>query len=128
MVGAMRVLPHCVMCDALFLFMGLSGLQGNQLFERLKLLVTEESLYPPLPFTKDQVPHLQMHMYTVIQFAAVAVPFILVQTRLALAFPICLLLSIPLHRSIPGSQVVTCLVGPQRFSMAAMMTWTFQQT
>jgi len=99
-VGAMKALPHCVICDALFLFMGLTGLQGNQLFERLLLLVTEEALYPPLPFTKEQVPHTQLHLYTMIQFAAAAVPFIVVQTQMALAFPICLLLTIPLRMGI----------------------------
>jgi len=104
-VGSMHVLPYCVICDALFLFMGLTGLPGNQLFERLKLVITQVDLYPPLPFTKEQVPPLKMHLFTLIQFAAAVVLFIVENTPIAVAFPVFLILTIPLRMSIPS---ITC--------------------
>merc|ERR1711957_972890 len=84
----------------LFLFMGLSGLPGNELFERIKLMLTEEALYPSLPFSKDQVPRLQMHVFTAIQFFVVVVLFIVSQSPIALAFPVFLVLSIPLRMNL----------------------------
>jgi len=100
MVSSMSVLPYCVICDALFLFMGLTGLPGNQLFERMKLAVTEPKLYPPLPFTRDEVPLMQMHLFTALQFAAAAILFIVEKSAIALAFPIFLILTIPLCKCI----------------------------
>jgi hypothetical protein len=99
-VSSMRMLPYCVICDALFLFMGVTGLPGNQLFERLKLMVTEPALYPALPFTRAEVPRLQMHLFTAVQFAAAAVLFLVEESPIALAFPIFLLLTIPLRHCI----------------------------
>lgn len=32
------------------------GIPGNQLFERIKLVFTEEALYPTLAYTKAEVP------------------------------------------------------------------------
>merc|ERR1711988_1784630 len=107
----MSVLPYCVICDALFLFMGITGLPGNQLFERMKLAVTEPALYPQLPFSKDEVPLFQMHMFTALQFAAAAILFIVEQSVIALGFPIFLILTIPLCKAIP---TITCGVISQK--------------
>jgi hypothetical protein len=100
-VGSMTALPFCIICDALFLFMGVTGLPGNQLFERMKLVFTEPALYPPLPFTRAEVPLFQMHLFTAIQFAAAAVLFIVEESPIALAFPIFLVLIAGLARCIP---------------------------
>jgi len=110
-VGSMSSLPYCIICDALFLFMGVTGLPGNQLFERMKLAVTETALYPPLPFSQDDVPLLQMHLFTAVQFAAVAVLFIVEKSVIALAFPIFLILLIPLRESL---STITCGVISQK--------------
>lgn len=104
-VSSMSVLPYCVICDALFLFMGITGLPGNQLFERMKLVVTEPALYPPLPFTQNEVPRLQMHLFTAVQFGSAAILFIVEESKIALGFPIFLILTIPLCKGIPA---ITC--------------------
>merc|ERR1712070_609034 len=104
-VGSMTALPFCIICDALFLFMGVTGLPGNQLFERMKLVFTEPALYPPLPFTPIEVPRLQMHLFTAVQFAAAAILFVVEESKIALGFPIFLLLTIPLCKGIPA---ITC--------------------
>jgi hypothetical protein len=91
-VGSLAALPFCIICDAMFLFMGVTGLPGNQLFERIKLAFSEPALYPPLPFTRAEVPLFQMHMFTAIQFLGAAVLFIVEESPIALAFPIFLVL------------------------------------
>jgi hypothetical protein len=91
-VGSMTALPFCIICDAMFLFMGVTGLPGNQLWERMKLAISEPSLYPPLPFTRAEVPLSQMHMFTALQFACAAILFIVEESPIALAFPIFLVL------------------------------------
>lgn len=100
-VSFMSMFPYCVICDALFLFMGVTGLPGNQLFERVKLVVTEPALYPPLPFTEHEVPRGQMHLFTAVQFAAATILFIVEESTIALCFPIFLILTIPLCNGIP---------------------------
>jgi len=104
-IGKLRYIPTAVICDALFLFMGLSGLPGNQLFERLKLIFTEEALYPPLRFTKEDVPRKQMHLFTAFQLMVVGVLFAVTRSPVAVAFPVFLVSSIFLHMKLPW---ITC--------------------
>lgn len=104
-IEELSLIPTAVICDALFLFMGLSGLPGNELFERLKLVFTEESLYPVLPFSKESVPRKQMHLYTFLQFSVFAVLFGVSRSPISLAFPVFLVLSIPFRMNI---QRITC--------------------
>jgi len=99
-IGKLRYIPTAVICDALFLYMGLSGLPGNQLFERIKLVFTEEELYPPLHFTKTEVPRKQMHVFTLFQLLTVCVLFGVTRSPIAVAFPVFLVLSIPLRMSL----------------------------
>merc|ERR1712014_264616 len=70
---------------------------GNQLFERLKLLITDPALYPEMPFSTDEVPRAQMHFFTIVQFMVVGVLFAVAKSPIALAFPIFLVSSIPLR-------------------------------
>jgi len=104
-IGVLENIPTCVICDGLFLFMGLSGLPGNQFWERLKLIFTEEALYPELTFTKKEVPRTQMHVFTVLQFFFVAVLFGVARSPIAIAFPVFLVASIPFRMLLPK---ITC--------------------
>jgi len=105
-IGSLSQVPTSVACDALFLFMGLSGLPGNELFERLKLIITEESLYPPLKWTSEEVSRSRMHVFTIIQFCFVGLLFGVSRSPIALAFPVFLVMSIPtrmlLHKITGG--------------------------
>jgi hypothetical protein len=96
-ISKLKYIPTAIICDGLFLYMGLSGLPGNQLFERIKLLFTEETLYPPLYFTKDEVPRKQMHVFTLFQTLCVGVLFGVSRSPIAVAFPVFLVSSIPLR-------------------------------
>jgi hypothetical protein len=100
LIGELKYIPTSVICDALFLYMGLSGLPGNQLFERAKLVFTEEALYPPLHFSKEEVPRKQMHVFTLAQAFMVVVLFVVARSPIALAFPVFLVLSIPLRMNL----------------------------
>eukprot|EP00933_Yihiella_yeosuensis_P038737 TRINITY_DN32675_c0_g2_i1.p1 TRINITY_DN32675_c0_g2~~TRINITY_DN32675_c0_g2_i1.p1 ORF type:complete len:567 (+),score=91.57 TRINITY_DN32675_c0_g2_i1:74-1774(+) len=105
-IEELKYVPTAVICDALFLFMGLSGLPGNELFERLKLFFTEDALYPELHFTKEEIPRKSMHVFTFVQFCFVALLFGVSRSPIALAFPVFLVSSIPtrmlLHKLTGG--------------------------
>jgi sodium borate transporter 11 len=94
-IGELNKVPTAVICDGLFLVMGISGLPGNELFERLKLMFTEPALYPPLHFSEQQVPRSRMHFFTMFQFSFVAILYAVARSPIALAFPVFLVSSIP---------------------------------
>ena len=62
----LKKIPKPVL-DGLFLFLGLSGLYGNQLFERILLVFTEQAAYPPNHYVR-YVPQRQIHIFTLCQF------------------------------------------------------------
>jgi len=96
-IDKFEYIPTAVICDGLFLFMGISGLPGNQCFERMKLIFTDPSLYPDLPWTVDEVPRAQMHFFSMVQLGVVATLFAVAKSPIALAFPVFLVSSIPLR-------------------------------
>jgi sodium borate transporter 11 len=95
MIGDLKKIPTAVICDGLFLVMGISGLPGNELFERVKLLFIEQSLYPPMHFSFKQVPISRMHVFTLFQLSFVGILYGVARSPIALAFPVFLLASIP---------------------------------
>jgi hypothetical protein len=95
MIGDLKKIPTAVICDGLFLVMGISGLPGNELFERVKLLFTEPALYPPMHFSFEQVPISRMHVFTLFQLSFVAILYVVARSPIALAFPVFLITSIP---------------------------------
>jgi len=58
-------IPKAVL-DGLFLYMAVTALYGNQMFERIMLLITEQSAYPPNHYVK-RVPQRKMHTFTALQ-------------------------------------------------------------
>ncbi|ODM94462.1 Hydroxyacid oxidase 1, partial [Orchesella cincta] len=52
--------------DGLYLFMGITALGGNQLFERILLIFTEQTSYPPNHYIR-RVPQRKIHQFTLIQ-------------------------------------------------------------
>jgi len=96
-IDKFKYVPTAVACDALFLFMGLSGLPGNQCFERLKLIITDSSQYPDMPWSSADVPKSRMHFFTIVQVGVVATLFAVAKSPIALAFPVFLASSIPLR-------------------------------
>lgn len=113
-ISELKRIPTAVICDGLFLFMGLSGLPGNHLFERVKLMFTEERLYPPMDYTTEEVPRKQMHLFTLFQLSFVVILYAVAKSPIALAFPAFLVSSIivrMLLHKITGGYITQDMVG-----------------
>eukprot|EP00118_Oscarella_pearsei_P017624 m.176367 g.176367 ORF g.176367 m.176367 type:complete len:312 (+) comp39138_c0_seq52:1904-2839(+) len=81
----------------LFVFMAMAALNGNQLFERMLLFITEQAAYPPNHYIR-RVPQRKIHQFTLLQlcllgfvclFGFFPVPYV------KLFFPIILFLILP---------------------------------
>ncbi|CAH3171756.1 unnamed protein product [Porites lobata] len=99
----LTLIPTMVL-DGLFLFMAITALDGNQMFERTLLLITEQAAYPPNHYIRH-VPQRKMHIYTALQFLQLAVlcgfgfaplPY------LKMVFPVLLMFLLPIrHLVVP---------------------------
>ncbi|KAK3576412.1 hypothetical protein CHS0354_026747 [Potamilus streckersoni] len=110
MIGlSLMILPYLAYIPTpvlygLFLYLAFTALSENQLFERIMLLITEQSAYPPNHYIR-RVPQRKMHLFTVLQltqlttlcgFGFAPYPY------LKMFFPILIFLLIPLrHIAIP---------------------------
>ncbi|KER21997.1 hypothetical protein T265_09795 [Opisthorchis viverrini] len=63
-------IPLCYIPPAvlmgLFVYMAVTAVYSNQLFERLLLFITEQSAYPPSHYIR-RVPQRKLHLFTIIQ-------------------------------------------------------------
>ncbi|XP_078353100.1 solute carrier family 4 member 11-like isoform X2 [Oculina patagonica] len=99
----LTLIPTSVL-DGLFLFMAMTALDGNQMFERALLLLTEQAAYPPNHYIRH-VPQRKMHLYTAVQFLQLGVlcgfgfaplPY------LKMVFPVLLMFILPVrHLLVP---------------------------
>ena len=64
-------IPKAVL-DGLFLYMAVTALYGNQMFERVMLLFTEQAAYPPNHYIK-RVPQRKIHIFTTLQMIDLAI-------------------------------------------------------
>ena len=55
-----------VVFAGLFLYLAVTALYGNQMFERIQLFFTEQSAYPPNHYVR-MVPEKEMHKFTTCQ-------------------------------------------------------------
>jgi len=84
---ALRLIPRAVLFG-IFLYMGVTSVGGNQLFDRLQLLlIWNPKHFPQYDYVKS-VPWRRMHMFTVFQFSMLLVLFALTQIgAVAVIFP-----------------------------------------
>jgi hypothetical protein len=76
----LRLVPKAVLFGV-FLYMGLSSRQGNQLYDRLTLWLNfEKSTYPRLPYV-TRVRTRRMHLYTLIQIVLLCFVYGLTRVR-----------------------------------------------
>ncbi|XP_071952176.1 solute carrier family 4 member 11-like [Antedon mediterranea] len=88
----------------LFLYVAYTALDGNQLFERMKLLITEQAAYPPNHYVR-RVPQRKMHTFTFFQLIQLIIlcsfgfaPY----PYLKMVFPILILILLPIrHKLLP---------------------------
>lgn len=91
--------PKAVL-DGLFLYMAITPLYGNQMFERITLFFTEQAAHPPNHFVK-RVPERSMHKFTCIQMIQLGILCVFGFTPwpyIKIIFPIVIILFIPIRR------------------------------
>jgi len=94
----LREIPMSVVFG-LFLYMGIASLRGNQFVDRLKLWVTDPTLYPPTHYVR-RVPRTVVHGFTAIQVACLAVLWLVKESAFGVLFPLCIALLVPIRRGL----------------------------
>lgn len=94
-------IPTAVL-DGLFLYMAITSLNGNQMFERITLLFMEQAAYPPNHYIR-RCPQRKIHVFTVCQVVQLLVmcffgfapwPYV------KMVFPVIILLLLPLRHKV----------------------------
>ncbi|XP_045178660.2 anion exchange protein 2-like isoform X2 [Mercenaria mercenaria] len=94
----LRAVPMAVLFGV-FLYLGVSSISGVQLFKRFKLLFMPVKHMPGKSYVR-RVRTLKMHAFTVLQLCLVAILWIVKSTLLAIAFPLFVILMVPLRLKI----------------------------
>jgi hypothetical protein len=94
--GLLRQIPMAVLFG-LFLYMGVASTRGNQFFERLRLWLTDPSLFPPHHYVR-RVPARVIHLFTLFQAACLALLWVVKSSPLGIAFPVLIALLVPVRR------------------------------
>jgi hypothetical protein len=81
----------------LFLFMGISTLNGTDLFERCKLWMIDKHLYPQEGYMQ-RVPMKVVRSFTVIQVGALGLLWVLKSSALGILFPLLIAMLVPLRQ------------------------------
>lgn len=97
-LGLLREIPMSVVFG-LFLYMGIASLRGNQFVDRLKLWVTDPSLYPPTHYVR-RVSRTMLHTFTLIQVICLIVLWTVKSSSLGVLFPLCIALLVPIRGSL----------------------------
>ncbi|ESO01913.1 hypothetical protein HELRODRAFT_65855 [Helobdella robusta] len=102
-IDKLQSIPRPVL-DGLFLYLAITALHSNQMFERIMLLLTEQAAYPPNHYIRT-VPQRKIHLFTFIQLLQLAIlcgfGFAPV-TYLKMVFPILHLVMLPIrHKVVP---------------------------
>ncbi|XP_070707528.1 solute carrier family 4 member 1b (Diego blood group) [Pempheris klunzingeri] len=85
----------------IFLYMGVTSLNGIQLWDRILLLLIPKKYHPDEPYA-TRVSTGRMHLFTAIQVVCLAVLWIVKSSPLSLALPFILILTIPLRMFMTG--------------------------
>ncbi|XP_077349811.1 anion exchange protein 2 isoform X2 [Lithobates pipiens] len=91
----LRQIPLAVLFG-IFLYMGVTSLNGIQFYERVQLLLKPPKHHPDVIYVK-KVRTLRMHLFTVLQLICLAVLWVVMSTAASLAFPFVLILTVPLR-------------------------------
>jgi hypothetical protein len=94
----MNLIPQSVLFG-LFLYMGITTLQGNDFFDRIRLWVTDPALYPKTHYIRT-VPLKTIHTFTALQLLGLVSLWILKTSKigsfpLGILFPLLIALLVP---------------------------------
>ncbi|XP_019739165.1 solute carrier family 4 member 1b (Diego blood group) isoform X2 [Hippocampus comes] len=85
----------------IFLYMGVTSLNGIQLWDRMLLLLIPKKYHPNEPYA-TRVNTGRMHLFTAIQIVCLALLWIVKSSPASLALPFILILTIPLRMFMTG--------------------------
>ncbi|KAL6095035.1 uncharacterized protein ACO6RY_16313 [Pungitius sinensis] len=85
----------------IFLYMGVTSLNGIQLWDRILLLIVPKKYHPDKPYA-TKVSTGRMHLYTAIQIVCLVILWIVKSSPVSLALPFILILTIPLRMFMTG--------------------------
>ncbi|XP_059180675.1 solute carrier family 4 member 1b (Diego blood group) [Centropristis striata] len=85
----------------IFLYMGVTSLNGIQLWDRMLLLLVPKKYHPDEPYA-TRVSTGRMHFFTAIQIVCLALLWIIKSSPASLALPFILILTIPLRMVMTG--------------------------
>ncbi|XP_063309008.1 anion exchange protein 2 isoform X1 [Pelobates fuscus] len=91
----LRQIPLAVLFG-IFLYMGITSLNGIQFYERIQLLLKPPKHHLDVIYVK-KVRTLRMHLFTALQLLCLAVLWVVMSTAASLAFPFVLILTVPLR-------------------------------
>ena len=85
----------------LFLYMGVSSMAGNTMWERTSLMfIWETSNYPSDSYIK-KVPHKEITKFTLVQLASLAVLYVVKSSSIGISFPLFIAI-LPVTRHFTG--------------------------
>ncbi|XP_041101923.1 anion exchange protein 2-like [Polyodon spathula] len=90
----LRQIPLAVLFG-IFLYMGVTSLNGIQLYERMMLLLMPPKYHPDKTYVR-KVRTLRMHLFTGLQLVCLAALWAVMSTVASLAFPFVLIMTVPL--------------------------------
>ncbi|KAJ8251233.1 hypothetical protein GJAV_G00218760 [Gymnothorax javanicus] len=85
----------------IFLYMGITSLNGIQLWDRILLLFTPKKYYPSIAYA-TMVKPLRMHLFTLIQVVCLVILWLVKSSPFSLALPFAIILTIPLRVLMTG--------------------------
>ncbi|PWA16705.1 hypothetical protein CCH79_00017510, partial [Gambusia affinis] len=85
----------------IFLYMGVTSLNGIQLWDRILLLLIPKKYHPDEPYA-TRVSTGRMHLYTAIQIVCLGILWLVKSSPVSLALPFVLILTIPLRMVMTG--------------------------
>ncbi|MCC6590208.1 MAG: HCO3- transporter [Bryobacterales bacterium] len=95
LLDQLRQVPMPVLFG-LFLYMGISSMRGNQLFERMRLWLTDRNLYPDHYYVRE-VPDRVITRFTLIQSGLLGLLWVLKASPLGILFPLLIALLVPIR-------------------------------
>jgi len=94
----LRKVPFAVLFGV-FLYMGVSGMNGIQFFDRVKLFIMPTKHHPSISYVK-KMKTWRMHMFTILQLIGLVILWVVKSSSAALAFPFFVMAMIPYRWSM----------------------------
>jgi len=110
----LRKVPFAVLFGV-FLYMGVSGMNGIQFFDRLKLFIMPTKHHPSVSYVK-KMKTWRMHLFTFLQLLGLVILWVVKSSAAALAFPFFVMAMIPYRWSMKfifTSSELDALDGPK---------------